>query len=156
HTMDTGPCDPKHNMVELHSLELPHMENLKALVDGDASGYAIARGVIKRHKAAGRFDLVESLGYGEINVAAFGELLRRVAGSADAQRDVFVDIGSGTGKAVLAASVAGFKRCIGVEIVRELDQAARTSLERLRAMPLVGDDDVDASSKVQGAVEFIH
>jgi SAM-dependent methyltransferase len=46
--------------------------------------------------------------------------------------DVFIDIGSGKGRAVLAAATYPFRQVIGVELSRELHEAACANLERSR------------------------
>jgi hypothetical protein len=46
------------------------------------------------------------------------------------RRDVFVDIGSGKGRALLMAAQYPFKRVIGIEISEELNRAARLNLAR--------------------------
>jgi SAM-dependent methyltransferase len=42
----------------------------------------------------------------------------------------FIDIGSGKGRALLLASQCGFRRIIGVELLPELDQAARENIRQ--------------------------
>jgi precorrin-6B methylase 2 len=46
--------------------------------------------------------------------------------------DVFIDIGSGKGRAVLVAATYPFRRVIGVELSSELHEAACANLERNR------------------------
>jgi SAM-dependent methyltransferase len=45
-------------------------------------------------------------------------------------RDVFLDIGSGKGRALLMAAQYPFKRCVGIEISAELNAAARRNIAR--------------------------
>jgi predicted RNA methylase len=45
---------------------------------------------------------------------------------------VFLDLGSGKGRPSLVASLAPFKRVVGVELSRELHEAAESNLERFR------------------------
>lgn len=48
--------------------------------------------------------------------------------------EVFYDLGSGTGKAVIFAAILGdFARCTGIELVEDLWQAANTARERYEA-----------------------
>jgi SAM-dependent methyltransferase len=59
--------------------------------------------------------------------------LRRALRSLDVGRDdVFVDFGSGKGRAVLAAARLPFKRVIGIEVSAELTELARRNVERSR------------------------
>lgn len=51
--------------------------------------------------------ILDALTYGEINFNSFRELLCSLP--LDLQSAVFYDIGSGTGKAVLAAACCGFR-----------------------------------------------
>jgi len=77
--------------------------------------------------------------------------LRRILPAREVEpHDVFLDIGSGMGRAVYqAAAYYPFKRVIGVELSHELTQAARRNIERnrhrLRCMEveLMVDDVVD-------------
>lgn len=50
----------------------------------------------------------------------------------DSQRDVFVDIGSGLGRAVFVAANRPFRRVLGIELNRELVEQARQQLARAR------------------------
>lgn len=45
---------------------------------------------------------------------------------------VFLDIGSGKGRALVLAAEAGFKKVIGVEYAAELNDIAHTNIERVR------------------------
>jgi len=45
---------------------------------------------------------------------------------------VFLDIGSGKGRALVLAAEAGFKKVIGVEYATELNDIAHTNIERVR------------------------
>src|SRR5690348_8785344 len=46
--------------------------------------------------------------------------------------DVFVDLGSGKGKALLIAGQLSFKRVIGVELDQELSESARSNIKQAR------------------------
>jgi len=46
---------------------------------------------------------------------------------------VFLDIGSGKGRALILAAEAGFKKVIGVEYAAELNDMAHTNIERVRS-----------------------
>jgi len=59
--------------------------------------------------------------------------LRRAIGRLRITRDdVFVDYGSGLGRAVLVAAMFPFRRVIGVELSEEMTQRARVNIERNR------------------------
>lgn len=65
-----------------------------------------------------------SLVYGEMSFAALGDAL--CGPDADTPPGgVFYDLGSGTGRAVVAAALLhGFERCVGFEVLRGLHEAA--------------------------------
>ena len=70
----------------------------KCLIDG----YAVSRTYKAQQRAKGCYELTESLTYGEIDIQSFiQEVLLCIHVSIDGS---FFDIGSGTGKAVFAAS----------------------------------------------------
>ena len=48
------------------------------------------------------------------------------------ERDVFIDYGSGKGRAVIAAATFPFKRAVGIELSEELTRVARSNVERAR------------------------
>jgi len=48
------------------------------------------------------------------------------------QDKVFLDIGSGKGRALILAAEAGFRKVIGVEYAAELNDLAHTNIERVR------------------------
>lgn len=68
--------------------------------------------------------------YGEVTPAAFAQILKRVESK---KGEVFYDLGSGTGKAVLLASMlANFSHCVGIELLKDLHDAAESILHRLQ------------------------
>lgn len=107
----------------------PKMKELSDLYSTLQSGYDISRQEIARAKKEGRFGEIEGLGYGEVDVEAFANFLRSLPPYHNKGR--FVDFGSGSGKAVLAAAFSGlFSSCIGVEIVEPLQRLALQAKER--------------------------
>lgn len=77
------------------------------------NGYSIS---LEARKKQNLFD--KSLTYGEINFDSFYEMLKVVAPK---KEDVFYDLGSGTGKAVIAGHLLfDFKKSIGIEILPAL------------------------------------
>eukprot|EP00466_Bigelowiella_natans_P010218 jgi/Bigna1/70417/fgenesh1_pg.12_\ len=84
----------------------------------------------KIFEAEGRSISTRMLTYGEVTFWSFAHILMRVK-SLNPHAKHFCDLGgyddqcSGTGKAVLIASIAiGFQRCTGVEIVKSLHNVA--------------------------------
>lgn len=72
------------------------------------------------------------LSYGEIKFESFGSLLCNLSkyGVNISGLYNFVDIGSGTGKAVICAALMGvFEKCTGIEIIAELH---KTSIQMLK------------------------
>ena len=113
----------------------PLLDAAVALVDWvfrDVDSYAIAR--------AGRAELeaaldtkLSSLTYGEISVSPFVQLLRTLPEPATPPH--FIDIGSGTGKAVLAAALARpLASALGVELVPQLHSTAVRAERALRQL----------------------
>jgi len=62
-------------------------------------------------------------------------LLRWILGIAQVDRHefTFIDLGSGKGRAVIAAIRAGYRRAVGVEFASELDSIARENMVRANA-----------------------
>lgn len=64
----------------------------------------------------------DSLVYGEIDLRGFCQLLNEIPHTPN---DVFYDLGSGSGRAVMAARFMGnFQECIGIELLENLHQLA--------------------------------
>lgn len=64
----------------------------------------------------------DSLVYGEIDLRGFCQLLNEIPHTPN---DVFYDLGSGSGRAVMAARFIGdFQECIGIELLENLHQLA--------------------------------
>lgn len=102
---------------------LSMLETVYATIDG----YAIARTEVKAQRDKGLF--IQGVQYGEINASSFASALDRLA---ILPGETFVDVGSGTGKAVLtAAALYPLKRATGVEIQKPLHAAALLALEGL-------------------------
>lgn len=71
----------------------------------------------------------ESLTYGELPLSSFLTLMERAKPKAG---EVFVDLGSGTGRLVLAAAMLWpFERSVGIEKLPSLMQAAKTAESRI-------------------------
>jgi Histone methylation protein DOT1 len=72
-----------------------------------------------------------SYAYGEMEYIAFQELLR-AAGATDGQ--IFYDLGSGAGKAIVAAALSGirFVRCVGIEALPALRDASVNVIEDVK------------------------
>ena len=90
-------------------------------------GFKIAKEYRTSLRNEGKFEETEALQYGEIDCKDFAILLERFC----SDRESFIDIGSGTGKAVMVAAGAKlFKKATGIEIVETLhSQAVRASAE---------------------------
>ena len=97
----------------------------------------IARQNVLRHGDAAAADALSSKVYGEVEFGAFANLLER----ADIQTgETLFDLGSGTGKALVAASLLFGDRLAaaeGVELLEDLQALADTALASYRAA-LVG------------------
>ena len=62
----------------------------------------------------------------------YNKLIASLRHVAIGSEDVFVDLGSGLGRTVFAASWLGARRAVGVEIDTSLTEAARANLARFR------------------------
>jgi SAM-dependent methyltransferase len=70
----------------------------------------------------------KSLIYGEVDYSSFYKVLRKIN---PAPGSTFYDLGSGTGKAVMAARFAqDFGRCVGIEILETLHGQAKKIVDR--------------------------
>lgn len=108
----------------------------------DVDAYKVAREHRSKLRKNGKYAESENLQYGEIDCTAFYKLLSSIdLPEMKCSDRIFVDIGSGSGKAVyVAASTGMFKKVKGIEIVEDLHKLA------LKAK--TGEDD--------GVVEFMH
>jgi len=101
---------------------LPIFQRLFAHVDG----FALSQ------KARAQHDAMEYV-YGEIDFLAFVALLSLVQPDANT---IFYDLGSGTGKAVMAcAMVFNVKKSCGIELFHELHHSALKQQQRLVKLP---------------------
>lgn len=91
-------------------------------------GYGIARDAKRQQREEGVF--LDGIQFGEVRPESFLTAL----GWCDPQPgESFIDLGSGTGKAVLTAAAAyKLKSCAGVELLRPLHDAGVLALERCR------------------------
>ena len=108
----------------------------------DVDSYAIAK--TGRAKLEAELDTkLSSLTYGEISVGSFVQLLRTLPQPETPPH--FVDIGSGTGKAVLAAALArSLASAIGVELVPQLHDTAVRAKETLGQLLASGESPENA------------
>src|SRR4051794_33417910 len=90
----------------------------------DVAGYQLSHADRRRLGIEDR-----SFVYGEI---AEGPFLEALAEAKPQAGEVFYDLGSGTGRAVIAAAAAfPFGRAVGIELLEGLVQAARTAARKL-------------------------
>lgn len=107
-------------------MDLEHAKIICETLYADIDGYGVSNIGRNTHNYRSR-----SFTYGEITPEAFYHLLKE----ADPKPgDVFYDLGSGTGKAViLAALTFPLSRAVGIEIVDSLYDASISVLERYRS-----------------------
>ncbi|MCX7881476.1 MAG: hypothetical protein N2482_03145 [Patescibacteria group bacterium] len=107
-------------------------------------GYQIS---FQARKKLGFYD--RSLTYGEINFDSFYEIIKMINSK---KEDVFYDLGSGTGKAVLASHLLfDFKKSIGIEILDnlyEISLSIKEKYEREIKPGLVNE-------KIMGEIDFV-
>lgn len=86
-------------------------------------------------------------------------LLRAIDGAAIAHGDVFVDVGSGLGRAAAVVHLLTGAAAIGLEIQRELARASRELAARLAAPIAIVDGDASAlaaTAAASGSVFFLY
>ena len=111
---------------ERHTDSLAHLAAAYAAVDG----YALAREEKAAQRAAGVFR--DGIQYGEVSAASFARCLEWVTPVAG---EVFYDLGSGTGKAVLtAAALHPLAAAYGIEIQPRLHEAALAARRAFEAI----------------------
>jgi precorrin-6B methylase 2 len=102
------------------------MQTAKAIFEvlyNDVNGYIISS---QSREKLGYHDKAHT--YGEVTPGAFRDIVSRVHPK---QGEVFYDLGSGTGKAVILASLLfDFSKCVGVEILKGLHQTAESIAAR--------------------------
>jgi SAM-dependent methyltransferase len=74
--------------------------------------------------------LAQAYGYEPLHPPEFPRMMR--AARIDPRRYVFVDFGSGKGRAVVLAAEYGFQRVIGVELAPALHEVAQRNIETFR------------------------
>ena len=130
--------------VKMAEIDMAHVVTSKVIYDHVISSFPVALGKAASKKERDERGFKETtLVYGEISFEAFGiiiEKIRKIYGRQDTgssgeygvlqgRGGVFVDLGSGTGKAVTAAAVLhNFDQCIGIE---KLEGLYSISLEML-------------------------
>ena len=82
------------------------------------------------------FGHARNLIYGEIEFFAYARIIEIALQSANIASPVFVDLGSGTGKAVVAAALLySFADCVGVELLPSLHAVADAAVTATLAIP---------------------
>lgn len=93
-------------------------------------GFSVSREAKRKQREAGIFK--DGLQYGEVDIGSIIELLTGTAVKLE-EGETFVDVGSGTGKAVLAAAATvNVARSFGLEVVPELHECSVQALARFR------------------------
>lgn len=118
----------------------------------EVDGYRIAREVRAKQRRAGVF--LEGITYGEVDIGDFARVLQTVG---PARGETFVDVGSGTGKAVLcAAACHPLRLARGIEILPELHAAASEALGVARAEKTAGGATLGAALADGGTEVELH
>jgi hypothetical protein len=118
----------------------------------EVDGYRIAREVRAKQRRAGVF--LEGITYGEVDIGDFTRVLQTVG---PVRGETFVDVGSGTGKAVLCAAACHPLRLVrGIEILPELHAAASEALGVARAEKTAGGGTLRAALADGGTEVELH
>jgi SAM-dependent methyltransferase len=104
-------------------MEPSHVQEIFQQLYTNLSGYEVAQ---REKNRLGRLE--QSTTYGEVMPESFAELL---SAASPAEGEVFLDLGSGTGKATFMAAMSfPFSRVVGVELLPGLGDLARELLAR--------------------------
>lgn len=110
-------------MVPAPLFPAPEAQKIFESVFAGIDGYATARRAMERIHV-----LDDSLTYGEMTF----EAMEKIIGELPETTGVFYDLGSGIGKAIVAAALLGnYSTLVGVEILHELHLAAELARRRL-------------------------
>jgi hypothetical protein len=111
-------------MKEVYSLIEKHSQSTFDIIFSDCS-FQVGKALSNSERRSKRIHQSgnASFNYGEIDYSSFYEILRRIPQKVKTGR--FYDIGSGTGRAVIAARLTqDFQNCIGIEILSGLHKQA--------------------------------
>ncbi len=122
-----------------HALHLKQHHAVFQTIVKDINGFALSRSARAHHDAM-------EYTYGEIDFMSFIALIAMTHPTTETR---FYDLGSGTGKAVLAcAMVFDMQACCGVELFEPLHHAAVVQKDKLRHVP--------AYIKKTGSIHFMN
>eukprot|EP00929_Paragymnodinium_shiwhaense_P091192 TRINITY_DN51221_c0_g1_i2.p1 TRINITY_DN51221_c0_g1~~TRINITY_DN51221_c0_g1_i2.p1 ORF type:complete len:397 (+),score=90.41 TRINITY_DN51221_c0_g1_i2:148-1338(+) len=122
--VDSVSFDPESNKVPPEARQAYNVfYKAYADIDGDA---------VSTNDRKDMYNPSVGLTYGEVHFEPTYKLLKQIGIKDD---DVLVDLGSGTGRVVLAAALAfpGLRRCVGVELLHGLHEAAVLAQRRILA-----------------------
>lgn len=108
-------------------MDFDRAKTIAGILYQDSNGYSVSR--IGKETAG----LVEdkAFTYGEISFDTFPEILALSLSKGNPKPDNFYDLGSGTGKAVIIATLlGGFQKIRGIELIPELFKESNRILER--------------------------
>jgi hypothetical protein len=122
--------------IKVAEIDMAHVVTSKAIYDHVVASFPVALGKAASKKEREERNLRETtLVYGEISFEAFGiviEKIKKIYGRQDTgasgeygilqgRGGTFIDLGSGTGKAVVAAAILhNFDQCTGIEMLEGL------------------------------------
>jgi SAM-dependent methyltransferase len=100
---------------------------------------------------SGRWNDLWNTAYYGISPSGFNQMMQAL--DLDWQRFMFVDLGSGKGRALLLASRFPFRRIVGVEIAPELSEVATANIGRFAAL---WQTCREIESRIGDAAEFVY
>lgn len=96
-----------------------YKETLFNFLYGNINGYSVSHDAREKHNNA---ESIKDLLYGEVPFVTLEEIIKKVDPNKDG---VFFDLGSGTGRIVIAAHLlCNFRKSVGVELLEGLHQKA--------------------------------
>lgn len=112
----------KQPFLDTYLIDLLNHHGVDENIFSNTDGFIIAMGSkYKKHKTI----------YGEVYVRGIDNLYTYVRKSHPNALHVFMDLGSGVGKSVVAAKLIGFKHAIGIEVVTERHNQAEIVRKKL-------------------------
>jgi predicted RNA methylase len=124
--LSLGGSGPRHSYVQDDAWDVAHGTDTSGVLEVDE-----IEASAEQKQGAVRYEATPP--------ECFEHLIEQ-AGGRTLEASTFVDIGSGKGRVVLMAALAGFRKAIGVEMGSDLHGIANANLERLR--PRLGEAEV--------------
>lgn len=122
-------------------MDLQRVQGFFDILYGDVNGYEISNRARQKRPF---YDRAQT--YGEVSVESMYQIITEVKPK---ENEVFYDLGSGTGKAVmLAAMFFPLKKSAGIELLDDLHESAKTVLKRYNSEILPHLNDKEKKTEI--------